>query len=110
MGSVSEKRKQRTAAGEDVHEMLVRIPRDLHAFLRTKAYDEDRHKSELIREALSRYLAKNTKPKPRIQSSDVHKMLVRIPVSLHELLRQRAFDQHRHKSEIINEALDAYLR
>lgn len=50
------KRRERTADGEKVHQMLVRIPESLHEKLRHRAFEEDRPKAEIIRDSLTLYL------------------------------------------------------
>lgn len=43
---------------EDVHQMLVRLPKDLAERLRRRSFDEDRSKVAIIRDALGEYLTK----------------------------------------------------
>ena len=49
-------RRPRTADGEEVHQMLVRLPKSLHTRLRERAFNDDRPKAEIIRDALTEYL------------------------------------------------------
>lgn len=44
------------ADGEEVHQMLLRLPTSLHEKLRKRAYDDDRPKAEIVRDALTLYL------------------------------------------------------
>lgn len=46
------------ADGEETDAMLVRLPKTLHKRLKQRAFDEDRKKVVIIREALHEYLNK----------------------------------------------------
>jgi predicted DNA-binding protein len=52
----TQQRRPRTADGEEVHQMLVRLPKSLHGRLRERAFRDDRPKAEVIRDALTLYL------------------------------------------------------
>ena len=55
----------------------------------------------------------NQKERKQERTADgepVHSFLCRIPESLHERLRLRAFEDRRPKAEIVRDALNQYLR
>lgn len=47
------------ADGEETDAMLVRFPKSLHKRLKQRAFDEDRRKVHIIRQAVDEYLSKH---------------------------------------------------